>query len=102
MKAIRCRLGASRILLEGLAGKPDFHKVSQLQQNAAKELILQADLSLQDKADLSETLQQVGFAACDYHALVEALTTHDEPKAKKTRSSLQDFVHLTEYFTENE
>ena len=101
-KDLRVRLGATRLLLARLAGKPGFAEASRIQASAFASMAKSATLQAEERSSLVEMSSEAGFADADFSVVVESLSPEKEPAAKKQRRSMQDYETIVEYFTDHE
>ena len=98
-KDLRARLGATRLVLAKLAGRPSFAKASRTQANALTSAVKSVKLTDSEKSELLGFAADVGFADEDFEAISDLLTEPSQPAEKKPRKAMQNFESILEYFT---
>ena len=98
-KDLRARLGATRLVLAKLAGRPSFAQASRTQAKALTSALKSVGLTDNEKSELLGFAADVGFADEDFEAISVVLIESSEPAEKKSRKQMQNFESILEYFT---
>jgi len=103
MDRAKARLGATRVVLEQQRGLPTHAAISKLQSKALVELFESSAevITSKDRSDMaSEVIKMQWASQSDLDIILTSLTSAVVPVAKKARRGQQNFMPITNYFTD--
>ena len=106
VRPIKARLGAARLLLEGMRARPtseEYRLASATQRIAVVAAINEHNaLHAEERADLSAMALKVPWAEEDKLMILSKLVQEEPEKMQRTRREQQDFESCPWYFTADE